>query len=113
MEKLNRPAAEINLIFKWAKYQQVKKGIHELELLHNIPRGVKAGVPNIFWALPRGVYHGLYIYVFTADISTRYSQNMWIEQLTKNGYKVGITTSRFEAKQLIMDYYNLPPYVVN
>lgn len=105
MGNQSRPATEINLLFKWAKYQQ--KEMPELETLHNIPRGVKAGVPNIFWALARGNYHGLYIYVFTSGVDTRYSQNMWIEQLAKNGYKVVITENRIQAKQEILNYYNL------
>lgn len=105
MNSQNRPSTEINLLFKWAKYFQ--KEMPELETLHNIPRGVKAGVPNIFWALPRGNYHGLYIYVFTAGVETRFAQNIWIEKLTKNGYKVVITQDRIQAKQEILSYYNL------
>jgi hypothetical protein len=105
MQSQNRPPAEINLLFKWAKYKQ--SDIPELATLHNIPRGVKAGVPNIFWPLPRGIYHGLYIYIFTSGVETRYSQNTWIEMLTKAGYKVVVTENRIQAKEQILSYYNL------
>lgn len=100
-----RPPVEINLLFKWAKAAQAE--IPELATLHNIPPGVKAGVPSIFWALARGNYHGLYIYIFTSGVDIRYSQNAWIELLTKNNYKVVITQDRLQAKREIIDYYNL------
>lgn len=100
----NRPPLEINLLFKWAKYYQEQ--IQELRTLHDIPNSVKSGVPNIFWAYSNGNYNGLYIYMFTKSIDTRYSQNNWIEWLTNQGYKVMITRDHHEAKQTILDYYN-------
>lgn len=100
-----RPPLEINLLFKWAKYYQ--KEVPELKTLHDIPSSVKSGVPNVFWAYSSGGYNGLYIYVFTKGVETRYSQNNWIEWLTKAGFKISIVTGHLEAKQAILDYYSL------
>ena len=107
-ETTNRPSTEINLLFKWCRWAVKNLDIPELQTLHNIPRGVKAGVPNIFWALSRGKYHGLYIYIFTSGVETRYSQNMWIEWLTNHGYKVVVTSDRMQAKKELLNYYELP-----
>lgn len=98
-----RPPLEVNLLFKWAKYYQ--NTIPELRTLHDIPGSVKAGVPNVFWAYSNGEYNGIYLYIFTRGVDTRYSQNNWIEWLTKQNYKVVIVQDHLEAKQALLDYY--------
>lgn len=94
----------MNLLFKWAKYY--KRYIPELELLHNIPKGVKAGVPHVFWPFPKNGYHGFYIYIFSVKTDTTYSQDFWIERLTQRGFLISIAKDHLEAKNQLLEYYN-------
>lgn len=102
-----RPESSLILLFKWAKYKQ-QKDIPEFELLTNIPRGFKAGVPNVFWAYPKRNYHGLFILLMYKEgvNEVYYSQKNWLGSLSKYGYKTAIAKDHREAKNILLDYYN-------
>lgn len=97
-----RPESELILLFKWINYQ--KSNIPELSLIFNIPRGFKAGLPNVCFPYPRKDYHGLYILLAYNERPLSYSQKFWIGELSKYGYLVQVAKDRFEAKNFIMTY---------
>lgn len=100
-----RPDSALILLFKWAKWKQ--KDIPELSMLFNIPRGFKAGVPNIFWALPKNGYNGLFIMLlYKSNKELYYSQKNWIGELSKFGFKAVVAKDHREAKNHIYNYYN-------
>ncbi|SEJ57549.1 VRR-NUC domain-containing protein [Pseudomonas linyingensis] len=74
-------------------------------------QGVKAGVPDITLALPRGGHHGLYI-EFKAtpphDAEVAVSQKEWIGALVEQGYKAVICRGMKEAMAVIDDYLAQP-----
>lgn len=85
------------LVFRWAAMYD------ELKLMHHIPNGgrrdlreaawlkkcgVKAGVPDIFLPVPKGMYHGLYIEMKISNggkLSP--SQSQWLTDLREQGYR--------------------------
>ena len=68
--------------------------------------GVRAGVPDIFIAAPRGRWAGLFLELKRADHSNgpTEAQRMWIERLREQGYSTAICYGAAEAQQVIMAY---------
>lgn len=68
--------------------------------------GVRAGVPDIFLAVRRGRWAGLFVECKRADHSTRPSaaQLMWLERLREQGYCTAVCYGAQEAQQVIMAY---------
>ena len=105
-------------LFQWAAYES--GAIPELKLMYHIPNGgkrnkaiaakfkrmgVKAGVPDIFLAAPKGGYHGLYIELKrTKGGSTSDNQDDWIDALREQGYRVDVCKGMEKAKGSILDY---------
>lgn len=115
-------ACEQTKLFHWASVKS--KEVHELALLFHIPnggyrskmeagrlklQGVKAGVPDIFLPVPRGPWHGLWIEMKRPDGKGRVSghQQVWMVELSLQGYFVTICNSAEEAIDKISDYLSL------
>ena len=115
-------AQEQTALFAWAD-QCVRFGIHpELKMMYAIPnggrrdpieaahlkqQGVKAGVPDLCLAVPRGKYHGLYIEMKVGRNKTTDQQNEWLANLSYYGYAVKVCYSCLAAKTAIERYLSL------
>lgn len=108
---------EQTALFQWAFYNSRKHP--ELNNLYAIPNGayvhiktakklqqegLKAGVPDIFLAVPKGGYHGLYVEMKVAYNKPRIEQIDWINRLTKSGYVCAVCWSYEDAKEVILEY---------
>lgn len=66
--------------------------------------GVKAGVPDVFVAVPSGTKHGLFIEFKAKGNKPTAKQVEWREKLTRRGYHVDVCYSADEAIELVEDY---------
>ena len=104
-------------IFEWAELQ--KRRYPELELLYHVPNGgkrdartaailkrcgVKSGVPDLVLPAARCGYHGLYIELKAGKNRTSKNQDMWLENLRKQGYFTAVAYGFEEATSLILRY---------
>ena len=104
-------------VFYWAAYQTGK--YPGLELMFAIPNGgkrhvsvarklkaegVKAGVPDILLPVPRGIYHGLFIEMKSPKGKTVETQDLWLDRLAKQGYKVAVCHEAEAAIHVIQAY---------
>ncbi len=93
-----------------------------LYLMHSIPNqrkcskieggkfkaeGVKAGIPDTLWPVPRGNYHGLYIEFKTKREKPSEDQRIMMLMLDEMGYKVVCVNTLDDAIQAFTDYYTL------
>ena len=108
-------------LMAWAEYC-VWAGVYpELALLFAIPnggkrnaaeaahlkrQGVKAGVPDLCLAVPRGAYHGLYIELKVGTNKPTENQLAWLKLLKQHGYAVAVCYGAEEAKDVIDKYLN-------
>jgi len=69
--------------------------------------GVKAGVPDIFLAVPRGIYHGLFIEMKFGKNKATENQIKWLNSLQLEGYETAICYSWVEAKDIICKYLGI------
>ena len=109
-------------LFLWAAASEVQHP--ELSCMFAIPNGghrhpavaamlkaegVRAGVPDIFIAAPRGRWAGLFLELKRADHSNgpTEAQRMWIERLREQGYSTAVCYGAAEAQQCIMAYLSL------
>lgn len=69
-------------------------------------QGVKAGVPDLCFPVPKGKYHGMYIEMKYGKNKTTQSQDKWLELLSKNGYMTAVCYGFDEAKAVIDKYFN-------
>lgn len=105
-------------LFTWAFYESAAHP--ELKNLFAVPNGglrskseaarlkasgVKAGVPDIFLAVPKGGYAGLFIEMKVGKNKTSKDQDEWIERLMCAGYKCavcyGFETARYEIEEYL------------
>lgn len=114
-------AEQVNLIHWWA-LQCRRFGIHE-QLLFAIPNGgqrniitakrmkdegVRSGIPDLFLAVPRGNFHGLFIEMkkprggVVSD-----NQKACMEMLSANGYCVTVCHGFLDAQEAIKGYLSL------
>lgn len=112
---------EQQTIFSWAEIQAGR--YPELRLLYHIPNGgsrgkaeagrfkaegVKSGVPDLCLPVARGAYHGLYIELKRLQGGkTRDAQELWIEELTKQGYYAVVCRGWVEASKALLWYLRL------
>lgn len=105
-------------LFNWARLQ-----IPEYEpLLFHIPnggtrnpveaynlkrQGVKAGIPDLFMAVARGSYHGLFIELKSEEGRVTDSQLYMLNAFEKSGYHTCICYGWEEAKNKIEWYLKL------
>lgn len=70
--------------------------------------GRKSGVPDIFMAIPRKGFHGLFIEMKRKDLkgkkSTTDNQDIFLERLSGNGYKCQVCYGAEEAIKCAIDY---------
>ena len=69
-------------------------------------QGVKAGVPDLCFPVPKGKYHGMYIEMKYGKNKTTQAQNEWLELLSKNGYMTAVCYGFEEAQAVIDKYFN-------
>ena len=104
-------------VFRWAAYQTGK--YPGLGLMFAVPNGgarhiavarklkaegVKAGVPDIFLPVPHGTYHGLFIEMKSTKGKTVETQDLWLDRLAHQGYKVAVCRGAEEAIHIIQAY---------
>ncbi|WP_154900019.1 VRR-NUC domain-containing protein [Serratia ficaria] len=68
--------------------------------------GLRAGVPDLFLALPRGRYAGLWIEMKSADGVTSKEQEKWLLRMENVGYKTIVGFGFQQAKNIVMSYFN-------
>lgn len=66
--------------------------------------GLRAGVPDLFLALPRGDYAGLWIEMKSMTGMPTSEQTEWLNKLKKEGYLVSLSRGFDRAKDSIMKY---------
>ena len=69
--------------------------------------GVTAGVPDLFLAVPRGIYHGLFIEMKAPKGKSTDKQASMQNHLTQYGYLVLVMYNWIDAKIAIEDYLKL------
>ena len=107
-------AEEQAALFQWAKLAEGSKP--QLRLLYAVPnggsrhrleaanlkrQGVKAGVPDICLAYPKGVYHGLYIELKVGKNKPSDKQEQWLRDLKAAGYMTAVCYGFLQAKETI------------
>jgi len=121
MPKYTPPCASESVeqisLFRWAIYSS--STMPELDLLFHIPNGgkrdittakrlkaegVKAGVPDICLPCPKGKYHGLYIELKTGKNKTTETQDKWLTELSRQGYKTAVCYGWEKASEIITKY---------
>jgi len=108
---------EQKALFDWANWEAKK--YPELNRLFAIPNGgsrhllvakklkaegVKAGVPDIFFPLPKKPYHGLWIEMKYGKNKLTKEQEKWLNFLNERGYKAIVCYSSEEAIDVIRGY---------
>ena len=110
-------AQEQIAVMRWAELQSNK--YPKLKLLFHIPNGsnkseaqaglfkamgLKSGVPDLFLPVARQCYHGLFIEMKTKKGVLSTSQEWWLFELQKQGYRVDIARSCEEAIETLRGY---------
>lgn len=110
-------ATEQERLISWAQWQHNR--FPELKLLFHIPnggsrnaleaanlkrQGVKAGVPDLFLPVAKGMYHGLFIEMKWGKNTVTDKQDEWLHDLTVQGYKAAVCYGADEAIEIITDY---------
>ena len=116
-KKQQHEAKEQEALFQWAHLQ--KNVYPDLEMLFAIPnggsrhkleayalkrQGVKAGVPDMFLAVAKGKYHGLFIELKAGSNKASDKQKIWIDKLKKQNYKAVICYGFDEAQNELLEY---------
>ena len=78
-------------------------------LVRNRQMGVKAGVPDLFYPVPMGGYHGMFIEMKAEHGRTSRDQERWIQALTDLGYKCVIARGWKAAKRALEEYLDGKP----
>ncbi|MCB5299278.1 VRR-NUC domain-containing protein [Yersinia intermedia] len=71
--------------------------------------GLRKGVPDLFLALPRGGYAGLWIEMKALDGKPTLDQTQWLNKMNEMGYLAIINFSCVEAVKTITEYINKNP----
>lgn len=75
-------------------------------LIRNRQMGVKSGVPDLFYPVPIGDYHGLFIEMKAEKGRLSLAQQKWIEILKTFGYRVEVCHGWEAAKNVLTEYIN-------
>ena len=70
--------------------------------------GLRAGVPDVFMAFPRGEYHGLFLEFKSHAGSLTENQKIYCINLRSMGYQVEVVRSLEEAMLQVTRYMELP-----
>lgn len=73
-------------------------------IVRNRQMGVKAGVPDLFYPVPIGGYHGLFIEMKAEKGRVSLAQKRWIDALRAFGYQVEVCNGWESAKNTLMEY---------
>ena len=78
---------------------------NKLEAVHLKQQGVKSGVPDLFLAVARGGFHGLFVEMKRAG-GGRVSEEQrgWIDALNQGGYRAVVCHGFDEARDAIREY---------
>lgn len=114
--------AEQVSLMQWWSLQCRRFGIPE-QLLFAIPNGgqrniitakrmkdegVRAGIPDLFLAVPRGKFHGLFVEMKkTRGGVVSDAQKACMEMLSNNGYCVTVCHGFMDAQEAIKGYLSL------
>lgn len=124
MVKRMSEALEQEALIQWANF--ARQEFKELEMLFHIPngakreirvgaalkrQGVKAGVPDLFLPVARGIYHGLFIEMKVGKNKQTAEQYIWETNLVRENYKVVVCYSWIEAKEVIIKYLKCLKYI--
>ncbi len=71
--------------------------------------GLRKGVPDLFLALPRGGYAGLWIEMKTLNGKPTPDQKQWLNKMNEISYLATIEFSCVEAMKTITEYINNNP----
>ncbi|MDA5550080.1 VRR-NUC domain-containing protein [Yersinia massiliensis] len=69
--------------------------------------GLRKGVPDLFLALPRGGYAGLWIEMKAGEGKLSQNQTIWLQRLSSVGYRAICCFGFAEGTVLIVNYINL------
>lgn len=69
--------------------------------------GVKAGVPDLFLAVPKGPYYGFFIEMKKEGGKLTENQKTWIKALREQGYKAECLVGETNAREAILEYLSL------
>lgn len=117
-------SVEQKTLIAWAELQSKK--YEELKMLFHIPNegkrsprtgaemkrlGMKAGVPDLFLAVPRMqnnvIYGGLFIEMKVNNNKCTENQKKWIRRLSERGYQCKVCYSADEGIQVIKEYLGI------
>ena len=70
--------------------------------------GLRAGVPDVFMAMPRGPYHGLFLEFKSHAGSLTENQKTFLINLRSMGYQAEVVRSLEEAMLIVVEYMKLP-----
>ncbi len=115
---MDREGVQQSLFFQWLRFTYPDVYLRTFHVPNGGQRnratgaklkreGVKAGVPDIIFAIPKGHWHGLFIEFKTArphSASVSVEQKQWLERLSKAGYLAVVCRGVEEAKKAIDDY---------
>ena len=73
-------------------------------LVRNRQMGVKSGVPDLFYPVPLGGYHGLFIEMKANKGRPSAVQKRWIKALNDLGYKAVVCVGWEEARDVLIEY---------
>lgn len=66
--------------------------------------GAKAGVPDLFLAIPRREAHGLFIEMKAERGRVRPAQDAWLQALSAQGYETAVCRSLDEFQAVVRQY---------
>tara|TARA_Y100001963_G_scaffold64170_1_gene89488 strand:+ start:223 stop:594 length:372 start_codon:yes stop_codon:yes gene_type:complete len=120
MERKQSEHTEQVSLFDWC---HANKSRHpQLDLIFAIPNGglrnkavgkklkmegVKAGVPDIFLAVPKGEKHGLFIELKYGTNKPTQTQLDWLQKLRAEGYEAQVCWGFEQARDCINNYLGL------
>lgn len=108
---------EQTLLFEWADVMQGK--YPELAMLFHVPNegkrsyiagkqlrnmGLKRGVPDVFFPVARGQYHGLAIEMKALNGKPTAEQLIWLDWLRRAGWQANVCHGWLEASECIETY---------
>lgn len=70
--------------------------------------GVRPGVPDLFWPIPVGCYHGLFIEIKSENGRPSPYQKEFIMEAVANGYYASFAYGAQEVIDILCSYFSLP-----